>query len=1026
MSRLKHKRIVCLLLSGVFLTVFLSLAPHTFAYSYTLKHSWVDVDDGAYALRAQHPTISTTLASAIGCHFTTDSTWTLGYIQFKMEKYGSPTSTLVSAVYAESGGVPSGNPLVYSDTIESEDLTTEYVWTTLNYSSASYELSSSTTYCITLEANSSGVDSNNKVICANTNVTTANYDLFYYKNGWFEGSDTAEFQFKVYGITENTAPTNEGVTITNMDDTNYLYSAKRYYQIQGKFNDSDGVSDLDWVMASFTDSSNWVNASYDVQAHSWSLVSGDDVADLNSTACTNSTSGNQLTATWHIQIWWNISDAANIELYQYCNDTSGEADTWEEKQTNYANIETDLAVSGFACDDDRGDISATITFTGTVYYEGTSTAPPDAAFTSVHIYDSANNDEGNDTSISTGAFSIAFSAPATASNDTYNSYLDMAHASYTDAEDSAEDWYVADSVTITFTGPTDQRVNTGVNASALMVSAVYDFDSAAYDGSLTLNNTTYQYNSAQRQDYTVSSVSGDSYGVTAISTNDDTYCIWDNITVYNIQSVEYLGSGRYQYQAQVKYAYDGTDINGCKVNVTLPDDTNIGQVTSNSSGWITFVLDQTNATTSGVYDVYGIDDGTYDITVDGANQTVTLKDWTMYVDDDDGNTLTGSTITIENGTSTVWSGGTNTIQAPEDTFNVSVAWQSITVNTTTNQALSGDTTTNYTCTAYPYTYEGTRYWTASNATIDSVAWSSSILTITFSGAVDTYILKATCTTRPVAILNCTYDYTTDWTTMVTLTHYANTTVQLKYANWGGFYVEESDQRLTSISWSGQELSLTFTGTTAETGQVRLYCGSRGSPTSYNGFTTGTYASSTTLWTGTYTFASDKTVTTTWTGSGPQGGGDSPTTQIPSNLLINIELLVQKLLEQGTVVNGTIHVEWSGSTTLYVYDVQFGSNATWFTIEGLPYKLEKARDISKGEMDIQVMVTIPEGAEPGNYTIPCTVIFRTETAQDVTVGGNLQFAITDPPSTIPGYMNILFLGVIALIFLGALTRKTRKS
>jgi len=62
--------------------------------------------------------------------------------------------------------------------------------------------------------------------------------------------------------TGNNAPTNEGVTITNMDDTNYLFSMKRNYTVVGLYNDTDGPSTLDHVMVSFTDDSNGKLKSY--------------------------------------------------------------------------------------------------------------------------------------------------------------------------------------------------------------------------------------------------------------------------------------------------------------------------------------------------------------------------------------------------------------------------------------------------------------------------------------------------------------------------------------------------------------------------------------------------------------------------------------------------------------------------------------------------------------------------------------------------------------------------------------------
>ena len=89
-----------------------------------------------------------------------------------------------------------------------------------------------------------------------------------------------------------------------------------------------------------------------------------------------------------------------------------------------------------------------------------------------------------------------------------------------------------DSLTITITGPTDNRQNLNANASGIIVSAIWDYDSETFDGTFTLNNTDYNGDgTAVRWGYTVSSVSGDSYGITVISSNDDTYMIWDSYTI---------------------------------------------------------------------------------------------------------------------------------------------------------------------------------------------------------------------------------------------------------------------------------------------------------------------------------------------------------------------------------------------------------------------------------------------------------------------------------------------------------------
>ncbi|MFW9869492.1 MAG: hypothetical protein ACFFEL_07685 [Candidatus Thorarchaeota archaeon] len=89
-----------------------------------------------------------------------------------------------------------------------------------------------------------------------------------------------------------------------------------------------------------------------------------------------------------------------------------------------------------------------------------------------------------------------------------------------------------DSLTIAITDPIDNRINIFENASGIVVSATYDFDNAAYDGSLVLNNTVFSYDSARKEGYKVLFASGDdSYGITVIRLNAETFCIWDSLTI---------------------------------------------------------------------------------------------------------------------------------------------------------------------------------------------------------------------------------------------------------------------------------------------------------------------------------------------------------------------------------------------------------------------------------------------------------------------------------------------------------------
>jgi len=128
-----------------------------------------------------------------------------------------------------------------------------------------------------------------------------------------------------------------------------------------------------------------------------------------------------------------------------------------------------------------------------------------------------------------------------------------------------ETWCIWDSLTITITDPSDQRINTNANASGVVVSAVYDYDGSSFDGTLTLNNTQFSYATAQKQGYTVDSVSGGTHGISAINVNDETWCIWDSLTIAIIDPADQhvnINTNASGIVVSAVYDYDGSAYDG--------------------------------------------------------------------------------------------------------------------------------------------------------------------------------------------------------------------------------------------------------------------------------------------------------------------------------------------------------------------------------------------------------------------------------------------------------------------------------
>ncbi len=165
-----------------------------------------------------------------------------------------------------------------------------------------------------------------------------------------------------------------------------------------------------------------------------------------------------------------------------------------------------------------------------------------------------------------------------------------------------------DSLTVSLTDPTDQRNNINTNASGMIASAVYDYDSTSFDGTLTLNNTQYSYSTAQRQGYTVASASGDSYDITEISTNDETFHIWDSLTVLVTDPTDQrnnINTNASGMIASAVYDYDGGSYDG---SLTL-NDTTYQYATSGKRGYK--VASATGDDTYGITSISDDTDETY-------------------------------------------------------------------------------------------------------------------------------------------------------------------------------------------------------------------------------------------------------------------------------------------------------------------------------------------------------------------------------------------------------------------------------
>jgi hypothetical protein len=358
-------------------------------------------------------------------------------------------------------------------------------------------------------------------------VTCTTYQIAVDRNStwWYSFTNGNKSLF----VDTNSPVNDTAPTIYNADETDHLYAKYKFYLITSNCSDSDGYADITYIELSIWDNSRgteYIRIRYTVIGSSFSIELGSGYVILLYSSVVET--GNDIDITWSIKIDWDFPDLANFDTEQYVTDSTETDSDWYESDWE---IETQLDYSvAPGLSDDRDDVNtATLQGTGTVIFYGSSLFPL-ANETDIWITHDVSGTWSGD--VSSGAFtisSIGSSASVRLNTYTFRIVVQDDGSGGTDLyyTTSLTDTFITDQLTITITGPTDNRININTNASGIIVSAIYQYDSSAFDGTFTLNDTTYDYGTVGKYGYTVSSVSGDSYGVTTIGTNDETYCIFD-------------------------------------------------------------------------------------------------------------------------------------------------------------------------------------------------------------------------------------------------------------------------------------------------------------------------------------------------------------------------------------------------------------------------------------------------------------------------------------------------------------------
>jgi hypothetical protein len=375
--------------------------------------------------------------------------------------------------------------------------------------------------------------------------------------------------------TWTTSPVNTACSCTNLDDTNKLYAAYKAYTFSCTVTDADGYADLYYINMTCNSASPYWKVSYLEASNAFSEYSdASNYITLNTGSCTYSKSGTSCTAVFNININWNHPDSSSVNLQLDSKTDTGmtDSDTYAvgytyETRLDFSSGPTLNDGSGTAT---RGNIGGSITASGTVIYYGGTVHPPAAQ---VDVWIACSGATGSPWEATNyadaGTFSKTVTAHGTVGSHNYGFTVvqqgagsggtDECHATHTVG-------YISDRVTVTLT-LTYTKIGVNQNCSGLIKGAIYAYDSSAFDGTVTLNSTTFSYASGCTHGFTATAVSGGAHGVTSFTTNSLTV-IWETVSPHTFSYI-WL-----KYSEFVWYAYlTETGMNLSIENVAVPGGT---------------------------------------------------------------------------------------------------------------------------------------------------------------------------------------------------------------------------------------------------------------------------------------------------------------------------------------------------------------------------------------------------------------------------------------------------------------------
>jgi hypothetical protein len=358
------------------------------------------------------------------------------------------------------------------------------------------------------------IDESSEVLTGN-DVLTCFYQAYGNYIGLVHMTKTASpYNVKFAFLVLNTPP-----TIGEFQAPTTVY-ANKYFFLNATINDADGI-------AQFVNATIEINGSiilkWDAITNIFSKTDPNNYCAIDSANSFNSTISGNSTAyklSFKIKLYWNYTEGNISVLVTNTKVFDNQGASGSNSYVNLFYFEDDLIVYSASVNDNRINPSQSITFSGKLYYENTTTPPEDVSGITAKV-DLGTTNKGSTTTIgSDGSFSMSFSGEGTVGSYSYTVY------SVTD-EPSVQNQTInvaVDRMKIILKGANDTRVD--INAgSRVYFNATWEYDNALFqgdNGTLYINGTAGTWDATNKYwyiDVTHSSVGAWVYQVSSITDN---------------------------------------------------------------------------------------------------------------------------------------------------------------------------------------------------------------------------------------------------------------------------------------------------------------------------------------------------------------------------------------------------------------------------------------------------------------------------------------------------------------------------